>query len=146
MILDIETREGINFAPSWLPLLHSAANAAERAEGVGIKTAVHLLITDDQEIRTINKEYREIDRSTDVLSFPTINYPASEHAGTVPALLEQEYDPDEAAACLGDIIISMDHVRSQAHEYGHSLERELCYLLVHGLFHLFGYDHMNESD
>ena len=146
MILDIETRPESDFSETWLPLLQSAADAAEHTEGVSVRTAVHLLITDDQEIHTINKAYREIDRATDVLSFPTVSYPSGTHAGTAPGLLGQEYDPDEGAACLGDIVISMDHVRSQALEYGHSLEREFCYLLVHGLFHLFGYDHMQEDE
>lgn len=146
MILDLECRHEPDFEATWLPLLQQAADAAVRTEGITGKIAAHVVITDDPEIHTINREQRGIDRPTDVLSFPTVTYPKGGHASTAPELLEQEYDPDEGAAYLGDIVISADHVRSQAQEYSHSIQRELCYLLVHGLFHLFGYDHMNDSD
>ncbi len=146
MILDFECRNQADFIDEWLPLLQSAADAAQHTENLSLSTAVHILITDDVEIREVNRSQRQIDRATDVLSFPTVTYPPSIYAGQVQELLEQEYDPDYDAVYLGDIIISMDHVRTQAQEYGHSLERELCYLLVHGLFHLFGYDHMEKED
>ena len=146
MILDLECRNPAELKEDWLPLLHTAADAAQKTEGVAIPLAVHVLITDDEEIHRVNREQRQIDRATDVLSFPAVAYPPSRHAANAQELLEQEYDPDYGAAYLGDIVISMDHVRAQAREYGHSLECELCYLLVHGLFHLFGYDHMEEND
>ena len=81
-----------------------------------------------------------------MLSFPTVNYPAGRTAGQCEALLHQEYDPQEDACALGDIVISMDHVRAQAREYGHSERRECGYLLTHGLFHLMGYDHMTDEE
>ena len=84
--------------------------------------------------------------STDVLSFPTVNYPAGKTAGESERLLRREYDPELGACVIGDIIISMDHVRAQAKEYGHSERRESGYLLTHGLFHLMGYDHMTDTD
>ena len=146
MILELEYLQAPDQADAWLPLLQSAADAAERTEGVTVSSAVHVSVTDDDGIHVLNREQRGIDRATDVLSFPTVLYPRGMTAGKSPGLLRQEYDPDEGAAYLGDIVISMDHVRSQASEYGHSLERELCYLLVHGLFHLFGYDHMEETE
>ena len=146
MILELECLQVPDQADAWLPLLQSAADAAERTEGVTVPAAVHVSVTDDDGIHVLNREQRGIDRATDVLSFPTVLYPRGMTAGKSPELLRQEYDPDEGAAYLGDIVISMDHVRSQAAEYGHSLERELCYLLVHGLFHLFGYDHMEETE
>ncbi len=146
MILDLECHQDMSFPEAWDSLLRKAAEAAEHVENVSVSTAVHLLITDDEEIHRINREQRSVDRPTDVLSFPTVFYPAGTHAGLVPELLKQEYDPDEGAAYLGDIVISLDHVHSQAMEYGHSIERELTYLFVHGLFHLFGYDHMTASE
>ncbi len=146
MILELECLQTPDQADAWFPLLQSAADAAERTEGVTVPAAVHVSVTDDDGIHVLNREQRGIDRATDVLSFPTVLYPRDMTAGKSPELLRQEYDPDEGAAYLGDIVISMDHVRSQAAEYGHSLERELCYLLVHGLFHLFGYDHMEETE
>ena len=71
-----------------------------------------------------------------MLSFPTVNYPAGKTAGACEALLREEFDPDTDACAIGDIVISMDHVRAQAAEYGHSERRECGYLLTHGLFHL----------
>ena len=146
MILELECREGMDMPQRWLDLMRSAADAAEKAEALMPLTAVHVRLTDDAEIWEINRSLRKVDRSTDVLSFPTVDYPAGEHAGRVPVLLNREYDPDTGAVYLGDIVISMDHAIRQADDYGHTPERELCYLLVHGLFHLFGYDHVDEKD
>ena len=81
-----------------------------------------------------------------MLSFPTVNDPAGRTAGRCEKRLQQEYDPETGACVLGDIIISMDHVRAQAAAYGHSEQRESGYLLTHGLFHLMGYDHMTDED
>ena len=81
-----------------------------------------------------------------MLSFPSVNYPAGKTAKDCARLLRREYDPETGACALGDIIISMDHVRAQAREYGHSERREAGYLLTHGLFHLMGYDHMTDAD
>ena len=108
--------------------------------------SVFISVVGDEEIRTINREQRNKDASTDVLSFPTVNYPKGKTAGQCEHLLREEYDPDTDACALGDIVISMDHVRAQAAEYGHSERRECGYLLTHGLFHLMGYDHMTDED
>ena len=108
--------------------------------------SVFIRVTDDDEIRAINREQRGKDAATDVLSFPTVNYPAGKTAGACEALLREEFDPDTDACAIGDIVISMDHVRAQAAEYGHSERRECGYLLTHGLFHLMGYDHMTEAE
>lgn len=146
MVLEIELREGLSLPDEWPKLMRRAAQAAEKTEQPAVSCAAHVLLTDDGEIRALNRAERQVDRATDVLSFPTVAYPQGEHAGTVPRLLSREFDPDMDAAYLGDIVISMDHVMSQAREYGHRPERELCYLLTHGLFHLFGYDHMQEDE
>ena len=127
-------------------LLARAGEAAQRAEQISVPLCVHVVLTDDEEIHRLNLSQRGIDRATDVLSFPAVSYPAGVTAGRARKLLEREYDPDEDACFLGDIVISLPHARAQAAEYGHSPERELAYLLVHGLFHLFGYDHMNEDE
>ncbi len=146
MKLEIEYREGLQLPDGWLALMRAAADAAERVEQLPQPAAVHVLVTDDAEIWSINRSMRQVDRATDVLSFPTVSYPQGTHAGCVPVLLSREYDPDINAVYLGDIVISLDHVRQQAAEYGHRPERELCYLLTHGLFHLFGYDHITDAD
>lgn len=127
-------------------LMQRCADAAERAEGVTAPLSVFIEIVGDEEIQAINRAQRGKDMATDVLSFPTVNYPAGRTAGACQALLRREYDPETGACALGDIVISMDHVRAQAKEYGHSERRESGYLLTHGLFHLMGYDHMTDTD
>lgn len=122
------------------------ADCCQAAEGIQLPLAVHLLITDDEEIHRINAEYRQVDRATDVLSFPSVNYPKGQTARHCEKRLRAEWDPEAGACMLGDIIISYPHAKAQAAEYGHSLDRELCYLFAHGLFHLMGYDHMEEDE
>lgn len=109
------------------------------------ETQVNLLITDNEEIRHINKEYRDIDRDTDVLSFPMIEY---EKPGSFDSIDESGdfFDPDSGELILGDIIICAGKVFDQAEEYGHSVKREFAFLITHSILHLTGYDHMNEED
>lgn len=116
------------------------------AEGVTQPCMAYLRFSDDADIHQINREQRNVDRATDVLSFPAGPFNPRHTAGHCPKTLHSLYDPQERACRLGDIIISLDHARAQAAEYGHSFERELCYLTAHALFHLMGYDHMNDQD
>ena len=95
---------------------------------------VTLYFTDDEYIRQINAEYRNIDKSTDVLSFPM-----GENG-------EYDENPESGRLMLGDILISAPHAYAQAEEYGHSPEREFAYLTVHGMLHLMGYDHMQDRE
>ncbi len=111
-----------------------------------MRSAAFIRVTGDAEIRKLNRELRGIDRATDVLSFPTVNYPAGKTARSCAQLLKQQYDPDVDACLLGDVVISLDHARLQSASYGHSEQREIGYLLTHGLFHLMGYDHMTQAD
>lgn len=142
MKLDWEQRiQAQCFAPVAL-----VAECCQMSEGVTQPLAAHIILTDDANIQTVNAQYRGIDRSTDVLSFPTVNYPKGKTARACPKRLHAEYDPDLGACMLGDILISYEHAVAQAAEYGHSVERELCYLLAHGLFHLMGYDHMQPNE
>ncbi len=145
MILEFEDEKGL-LDKQTRELMQRCADAAQRTEGVSCPLSVFISVVDDEEIRTINREQRSKDASTDVLSFPTVNYPKGKTAGQCESLLREEYDPDTDACALGDIVISMDHVRAQAEEYGHSERRECGYLLTHGLFHLMGYDHMTDED
>lgn len=145
MILEFEDEKGL-LDRQTRELMQRCADAAQRTEGVSCPLSVFISVVDDEEIRTINREQRSKDASTDVLSFPTVNYPKGKTAGKCESLLREEYDPDTDACALGDIVISMDHVRAQAEEYGHSERRECGYLLTHGLFHLMGYDHMTDED
>lgn len=129
------------FAP-----LQLVAECCQHVEGVSQPLSVHVVLTDDADIRTVNAQYRGIDRSTDVLSFPTVNYPEGQTARHCEKRLRREYDPETKACMIGDILISYEHALAQAEEYGHSVEREMCYLFAHGLFHLMGYDHMEENE
>ena len=99
---------------------------------------ITVTLTNPENIRKINKEYRNIDRSTDVLSFPMF-----EKEELDEKIKKNDFEHEDM---LGDIIISIERVEEQAKEYGHSFERELSYMLVHGFYHLMGYDHIKEED
>lgn len=108
---------------------------------------VSLLVTDDKEIHQMNLEHRQIDRPTDVLSFPMIEY---EVPGEFDFLEDETYqycfEPDTGELMLGDIVLSADKVLGQAREYGHSIKREYAFLITHSMLHLMGFDHMTEDD
>lgn len=99
----------------------------------------------DEEIREMNREFRDIDRATDVLSFPMIAY---ESPADFAFLEEDEscFDPDTGELMLGNIVISKQKVVEQAEEYGHTVEREYAFLIAHSMLHLLGYDHMEEEE
>lgn len=132
--------------PDLLSLMQTAADCALHMEGVKRSCAVSVRLCDDDAIHEINREYRQVDRATDVLSFPMVNYPQGVTAGAAEKLLRQALDDELNACMLGDLIISVPHVMAQAEEYGHSPQREAAYLLVHGICHLMGYDHIEEDD
>lgn len=132
--------------PSLISLMQTAADCALVQEGVTRPCAVSVRLCDDEAIRDVNRTYRQVDRATDVLSFPTVNYPAGVTAGGADKLLRRELDDEVNACMLGDLIISVPHIAAQAAEYGHSPQREAAYLLVHGLCHLMGYDHVEADD
>lgn len=132
--------------PALLSLMQTAADCALHMEGVKRSCAVSVRLCDDDAIHEINREFRQVDRATDVLSFPLVNYPQGVTAGAADKLLRQALDDELNACMLGDLIISVPHVLAQAEEYGHSPQREAAYLLVHGICHLMGYDHIEEDD
>ena len=106
------------------------------------KVYVAITLTTPEEIREINKEFRKIDKETDVLSFPIFEKKDIDMLRKNGEIVDEDMPQD----VLGDIIISMKKVEEQAKEYGHSVERELAYMVVHGFYHLMGYDHMVEED
>jgi probable rRNA maturation factor len=115
-------------------------------EGFPYEAEVNLTLTDNDGIHTINKEYRGIDRPTDVLSFPMLSYEAAGNFDFLSAEQEDDFNPDTGEALLGDIVISVDKVREQAESFGHSKEREFAFLITHSMLHLFGYDHIEPQD
>lgn len=107
---------------------------------------VNVLFTDDEDIRQINNEYRGIDAPTDVLSFPVIDYITPGDFSRLEENIPEYFHPETGELLLGDIVISVDRARLQAREYGHTMEREVAFLTAHSMFHLFGYDHMEDDD
>jgi probable rRNA maturation factor len=110
------------------------------------EASLDVLLTDNASIHQINKEQRDIDRATDVLSFPMLEY---DEPGVFP--VEEELDDfyfelDSGELLLGSMVISLEKVKEQAEAYGHSEQRELAFLVAHSMLHLFGYDHMEEEE
>lgn len=108
------------------------------------KVRVEVSFVDKKEIKRLNKEFRQIDKETDVLSFPVLDLKPMQKVNINDFI--EDFDPETKSLMLGDIIICNDVAKKNAEEYGHSYEREVCYLVVHGCLHLLGYDHMEEED
>ena len=125
-------QDKIEIPAEWEEKINQVAAICLREEQLPEDVEVDLLFVDNEAIREMNLEYRDKDSATDVLSFPMYEP-------------DEEIDAEEEVL-LGDIVISLERAQEQCEEYGHSLEREVMYLLVHGLLHLAGYDHMEEED
>ncbi len=110
-------------------------------EGVAVPCEINVLLTDNAGIREINRDLRDVDRETDVLSFPMFEFTPGEFPEDVTELL----DPGSDLLPLGDMALSVEKIKSQAEEIGHSQEREIGYLTVHSVLHLLGYDHLDEG-
>lgn len=111
------------------------------AEGIKIPCEINVLVTDDKGIRAINLACRQIDKPTDVLSFPMFQF----EAGNPPVDWEEYIDPETEMCPLGDMAISLERAIAQAKEFGHSTRREVGYLTIHSMLHLLGYDHLDEG-
>ena len=120
-------------------LIRKVIRTALAAEGVDFPCEVDVLLTDDEAIHRINREMRQVDRPTDVLSFPEFELTPGELPTT------EDADPGTGLVPLGDMVLSTERVAAQAKEYGHSNRRELAYLVVHSVLHLLGYDHLDEG-
>ncbi|MCR5202365.1 MAG: rRNA maturation RNase YbeY [Lachnospiraceae bacterium] len=117
-------------------------------EGIELDFEINLTFTDNETIKGVNKEFRGIDSATDVLSFPTIDFesPADMSFMEDELTLINVMNMDTQCVMLGDIMISVERAKEQALEYGHSLRREICFLVAHSTLHLLGYDHMTEEE
>ena len=133
------SRTGLGY-PQTAKLVRRAVDTTLKAEGIEAPCAVEILLTDDETIREINREHRDVDRATDVLSFPMneLTPEAFDPDGC-------EYDYDRACILLGDMVISMERCAAQGAEYGHGYAHEVMYLAVHSTLHLLGYDHLDEG-
>ncbi len=132
--------------PDLLSLMQQVADRSLFCEGVKLPCSVSVTLCDDETIALINETWRNIARPTDVLSFPSVTWPKGKTAGHCENLLRREYDDEDEACFLGDLVISVPHLLSQANEYGHTPQREGAYLLAHGLCHLMGYDHLKKDE
>ena len=122
-------------------LIKKAVNRALDAEGVDLPCIVNVMLTDDEGIHAVNKEFRNVDRATDVLSFPFNELtPGAFDPGAC------ERDLDTGALLLGDMMISLERCAAQGEEFGHGFGREIQYLTVHSVLHLLGYDHVDEGE
>lgn len=118
---------------------------ALKHEGCPYEASVELLITGDESIREMNGQFRGLDKSTDVLSFPMIDFDSPADFDGFDDR-EDLFDPDTGELILGDIVISADHCMAQAAEYGHGIVREFAFLIAHSMLHLMGYDHMEPDE
>ena len=130
--------------PEMNALAEKSVEAALKAEGITNQIEVSLTVVDNDEIQTINHEQRGKDVPTDVLSFPMIEYDLYDSVES--AIAAEPMNPDNGLIYLGDIVISWDKVLEQKEAYGHGINREFSFLIVHSMLHLLGYDHMNDDD
>ncbi len=122
-------------------IIKKCVHAVLDAEGIGVPCEINILVTNDRGIHLINKTSRDIDRPTDVLSFPMFEL----EPGNPPKDWSAYRDPDSGRVPLGDMCISIERAVAQAQEFGHSTRREIGYLTIHSMLHLLGYDHLDEG-
>ena len=122
-------------------IIRKCVEATLTAEKIDVPCEINVLITNDRGIRTINKASRNIDKATDVLSFPMFRL----EPGNPPADWEEYLDAETDMCPLGDMCISLERATAQAKEFGHSVKREIGYLTIHSMLHLLGYDHLDEG-
>lgn len=145
MSITITNESDIEYEFNYEELINDVINMSLEYIDCEYETEVNVLLTTNDEIQLINKEYRDLNKPTDVLSFPMIEYLK---AGDFTKVEEEQIDsfnPETGKLILGDIVISSDKVVEQSKEYGHGIKRELAFLVAHSMFHLFGYDHMDEQ-
>lgn len=146
MTFFVENETDTEFPFSVEKTVEEVALAVLSGEKCPYEAQVNVLLTDNEGIRGFNQEYRGIDKETDVLSFPNLDF-ERESDFSIPKEKEADcFDPDTGELILGDIILSVDKVKEQAANFGHSQRRELAFLIAHSMFHLCGYDHMTKEE
>ena len=146
MTIEIEYEAEKKLDLPWETIIRDVIEEAMDYEGCPYEAEVNVILTDNEAIREINRDYRQIDRPTDVLSFPMVDYEQPADFDGLEDRAEDYFNPETGELMLGDIIVSVDKVEEQAEKYGHSQTRELAFLVAHSMLHLFGYDHMEEEE
>ena len=137
-------RQVLNFA--YIKTAREVVQKVLEEEHCPFEGEADLRLVSDEAIRALNKETRGIDRATDVLSFPMNEFVPPADFSKLHRGDPEAFDPENGLLILGDIVISVDHVREQARSYGHSAKREYAFLIAHSTLHLLGYDHMDEAE
>ncbi len=146
MTFYVENETDVTFPFNVEEIVEKVALAVLDAEQCPYEVELNVLLTDNEGIHEYNREYRQIDRETDVLSFPNLDF-AEPGDFEIDEDREADYfDPDSGELILGDIIISVEKVAEQAESYGHSQKREFAFLVAHSMLHLSGYDHMEPEE
>ena len=147
MLYTDNRQNSIEVTDDLINIINEVCDVALKDEEVTIPYQISLLFVDNNEIREINNETRGIDKVTDVLSFPMLDYPENMVFKNVYKNNKfNEIYLDGEELVLGDMVLSLERAKEQSIEYNHSFEREVCYLVVHSILHLLGYDHMNDED
>lgn len=146
MTLNIEYETDIKLDLNYEDIITKVVEKSLDLEKCPYEVELNVILTDNNEIKEINRDYRDIDAPTDVLSFPLIQYEEPSDFNGLEEEADDYFNPETGELLLGDIIISVERVMEQAQEYGHSNERELAFLTAHSMMHLFGYDHMEEDE
>lgn len=146
MTINLEMECEAVFPFDCLEIARQVVEAVLDYEGCPYEAEVEITLTTDEEIHKINLEQRGIDRATDVLSFPMISFPVPGQFDFLEDESIDSFHPDSGELLLGDIVISVDKVIAQAEEYGHTQLREYAFLIAHSMFHLLGYDHMEQGE
>lgn len=146
MTLNFEEEVTVPFDFEYESLAKEVISFTLDHENFPYESEVNLTLTDNDGIHEINKMYRQIDRPTDILSFPMLSYEAAGDFSKLEDDYDDNFNPDTGEIMLGDIVISVDKVLEQAESYGHTPRREYAFLIVHSMLHLFGYDHMTPEE
>lgn len=146
MTILMEEETAVSFDFDYYALAEEVISAACEKEECPYEAEVNLTLVDNAKIHEINREYRQIDRPTDVLSFPMQTYERAGDFSHAEDCIEENFNPDTGELLLGDIILSAEKVKEQAKAYGHSEKREFAFLILHSMLHLFGYDHETEEE
>ena len=146
MTICLEEEYQLDLGIDYKEIADNVIEAALDYEKCPYECEINVILTDNQGLHEINKECREMDRPTDVLSFPMVTYENPSDFENVEEEQPECFHPETGELMLGDIIISLDKVKEQAEGYGHSVEREYAFLLAHSMLHLMGYDHMEKEE